>query len=300
MKDFSLFGSLGQASGNEVGEVFRSFIRSHVRSLICGVMAEEVAVLCGPKHQPASGEYFRSGNSPGRIRIGGHRETLIRPRVRRRTSGGTTEEVSLSTYEGASDPGQLEASILAALKAGVSSREIADVAGDSHGTSRSSVSRLWKEVGQKFVNELRNGDLSQTDWVALMIDGIVLSKDETGIVVIGIDATGTKHVLDFELGSSENKAVCADLLRRITARGFSCQRRLFAVLDGSDALRNALLEFFSDAVIQRCLVHKERNIRAKLSKRHWGELARLFKRLRSVQGAIAALEVVRELEVFLK
>jgi hypothetical protein len=50
-----------------------------------------------------------------------------------------------------------------------------------------------------------------------------------------------------------------------------------------------LLEFFSNAVIQRCLVHNERNIRAKLSKRHWGEMARLFKRLRSVQGAIAAL-----------
>jgi hypothetical protein len=61
MKDFNLFGSLGQASENEVGEVFRSFIRSHVRSLICGVMAEEVAMVCGSRHQPADGEYFRSG-----------------------------------------------------------------------------------------------------------------------------------------------------------------------------------------------------------------------------------------------
>jgi transposase-like protein len=59
-------------------------------------------------------------------------------------------------------------------------------------------------------------------------------------------------------------------------------------------------EFFPDSVIQRCLVHKERNIRAKLSKRHWGELARLFKRLRSVQGQQAAEDVVRELKAFLR
>lgn len=56
------------------------------------------------------------------------------------------------------------------------------------------------------------------------------------------------------------------------SRGFHCDRHLFSVLDGSQALRPVLLEFFPDAVTQHCLVHKERNIRAKLSKRHWGEL----------------------------
>ena len=77
-------------------------------------------------------------------------------------------------------------------------------------------------------------------------------------------------------------------------------RRLFAALDGSAALRSAVKEFFPDSVIQCCLVHKERNIRSKLSKKHWGELARLFKRLREVQGKVAAQEVVKELEEFLK
>jgi len=65
-------------------------------------------------------------------------------------------------------------------------------------------------------------------------------------------------------------------------------------------LRRVVKEFFADSVIQRCLVHKERNIRSKLSKRHWGELARLFKRLREVQGQEAAEEVVGELKTFLK
>jgi transposase-like protein len=133
-----------------------------------------------------------------------------------------------------------------------------------------------------------------------MLDGIRLSRDQLAIVAIGITTDGHKHVLDFDLGSTENAEVCRALMRRLVARGFHCDRRLLAVLDGSDALRLVVKEFFPDSVIQRCLVHKERNIRAKLSKRHWGELARLFKRLRSVQGKQAAEEVVGELEAFLK
>ncbi len=89
-------------------------------------------------------------------------------------------------------------------------------------------------------------------------------------------------------------------MRRLSQRGFCCARRLLAVLDGSNALKTALKESFPDAIIQRCLVHKERNIRAKLAKRHWGELARLFRRLRKVQGQQAGEEVVAELIAFLK
>jgi transposase-like protein len=208
--------------------------------------------------------------------------------------------VSLASYESARNPERLQASILAALMAGVSTREIKNVQPDPQGTSKSNVSRHWQQAGHKFVDQLRDRDLSQFDWTVLMLDGIRLSKDQLTIVAIGITTDGDKHVLDFDLGSTENAEVCRALMRRLVARGFHCDRRLLAVLDGSDALRLVVKEFFPDSVIQRCLVHKERNIRAKLSKRHWGELARLFKRLRSVQGKQAAEEVVGELEAFLK
>lgn len=87
---------------------------------------------------------------------------------------------------------------------------------------------------------------------------------------------------------------------RITTRGFRCEHLLQAVLDGSDALRGAVLVFFANAVVQRCLVHKERNTKAMLSKRHWGELSRLFTRLRKVQGIEAAQEVFDERKRFLE
>ena len=222
MSDFSLFGKMGQASGSEAGEVFRRFVRDQVRELVCRVMAEEVSLLCGPKHQPSGGESYRSGNSPGRIQIDGKREEVVRPRVRKRTADGSSEEVVLSSYESASDPGELHASIIEALKAGASTREAGKVVGETHGTGRSSVSRLWQEAGHRFVEELRSCDLSGRDWVVLMLDGLVLSKDQTAIVAIGIDADGQKQVLDFELGSSESREVCLDLLRRLERRQFRC------------------------------------------------------------------------------
>lgn len=248
MKEFKLFERLEQGTSGGVAEVFRSLMRGHVRWFICQAMMLEVAELCGPKHQRLrSGEAgaYRAGSSPGRVHIGGGRAEVTRPRVRRRKANGKSEELRLETYVAASDPGELEASILAALKAGVSTREARDVVPDALGTSRSSVSRLWCEVGHRFVDELRSRDLSQTDWVAAELDGINLSSDQTAVVALGIDREGSKQVLDFELGSSENAEVCRDLMRRLVRRGFWCRRRLYAVLDRKPRIEECSSGVFS-------------------------------------------------------
>lgn len=301
MNDFNLLQTLGQVSAGSAGEVLRDHLRGMVRQMIADVIAEEVTELCGPKHQPTGGDMYRAGTAPGSVIHEGQRESITRPRVRQKKSDGSSEEVTLATYEAARCPEQLRDSITRALIAGVSTRDVAMTQKeDAPGLSKSNVSRHWQSVGHKFVDELRGKDLSQIDWAILMIDGIRLSKDELAVVAVGITTEGYKHVLDFDLGSTENAEVCRALMRRLMKRGFDCDRRLLAVLDGSDAIKKALKEFFPDVLIQRCLVHKERNIRAKLSKRHWSELARLFRRLRKVQGKTAAEEVVNELKSFLK
>jgi putative transposase len=299
MDDCNIFETLGQVSSGEAGSIFRNFLRGSVRHLICEVMAAEVSELCGPKHHPNESGNLRAGSSPGRVLVDGDRVEVVRPRVRR-VDTGSGQEVPLSTYQAACDPSQLTASIIQALSSGVSTREMENIKPNSPGVKRSNVSRHWQQVGHQFVDKLRKKDLSNPHWVALMLDGIRLSKDQLAVVAIGITSEGFKVVLDFELGSSESAEVSKDLMRRLVKRGFDCEHRLFATLDGSDALRSAVKEFFPDSVIQRCLVHKERNLRSKLSKKHWGELARLFKRLREVQGKAAAEEVIQELEQFLE
>jgi transposase-like protein len=300
MNEVSLLQSLGQVSASETGEIFRAFLRGHVRQMICEVMAAEVTELCGPKHDPSSSDLYRAGSASGRVLLEGEREEVVRPRVRQKSSDGTSCEVELASYRAAKDPQQLQAQIVQAIVSGVSSRAIEEIKPNSPGVKRSNVSRLWQEAGSRFVEQLRGKDLGSITWCALMLDGIRLSKDQTAVVALGIDNEGNKHVLDFVLGSSENIEISRELMRRIVGRGFACSHRLYVVLDGSDALRGAVKESFSDCVVQRCLVHKERNIKGKLSKRHWGELSRLFTRIRSVQGIGAAEEVFKELKSFLK
>jgi transposase-like protein len=300
MNEVSLLQSLGQVSASQTAESFRDFLRGHVREMICEVMAAEVTELCGLKHSPSTSDHYRAGSCPGRVLVEGEQEEVVRPRVRRKGEDGSSCEVELATYRLAKDPAQLQAQIIQAIVTGVSGRSMQDLKPKSPGVSRSSVSRLWESAGGKFVETLRGKDLSAVTWCGLMLDGIRLSSDQTAVVALGIDNKGNKRVLDFVLGSSENSEVSRELMGRIVKRGFRCEHRLYVVLDGSDALRVAVREFFADAIVQRCLVHKERNIKGKLSKRHWGELSRFFTRLRSVQGLAAAQEVFGELAEFLK
>lgn len=301
MDQFNEWRRLGQIDSGEAGEIFREFLRGKVRESLVSIMAEEVGELCGPKHRPTDdAECHRAGSAKGVVLHEGRREKVVRPRVRRTKNDGKTEEVRLDTYESANEPGQLDEMLVAALMAGASGREMKSVHPSSPKTSKSSVSRLWAKEGAKLVTQLRERDIASQEWLVLMLDGIHLSKDQLAVVALGVASDGTKHILDFELGGSENGEVCRDLVSRLVTRGFTAPHGLLAVLDGAAALKNAVLAFFPNAVIQRCLVHKERNIRSRLSKRDWAELARLFKRLREVEGEAAGREAYRDIEEFLE
>ncbi len=68
----------------------------------------------------------------------------------------------------------------------------------------------------------------------------------------------------------------------------------------ADALSSSVIGHFNNPIIQRCVIHKERNIRSYLSKRHHSELATLFSLLRKAEGAEAGREVVNDIRDFLK
>ena len=184
MDESSVLRELGQVSPGEAARVFHGYLRGCVLEMICEVMAAEVTQLCGTKHSPAGEAYFRSGSSPGRVIFEGKREEVVRPRVRQHQANGKTTEVPLASYESASNPEELQASIVKALMAGVSTREIKQVQPQAPGTSKSNVSRYWQQAGHQFVEELRGRDLSESDWAVLMLDGLRLSKDELIEIVL--------------------------------------------------------------------------------------------------------------------
>jgi len=189
--------------------------------------------------------------------------------------------VQLKSWKMARSPDEWEAAVMRAVLCGVSTRACKRLRPDDLvGESRSSISRLWQRKATELVECVQQSDLSGIDLVVLMLDGVVLGKGAVATVALGIDTSGTKHVLGFRVGSSENREVCRDLLSNLSRRGLRApaKRYLLAVLDGSKALENALLEVFPKTLIPRCLFHKERNLKGYLSTRHGSEINRLFGR----------------------
>ncbi|MBC8492657.1 MAG: transposase [Chloroflexi bacterium] len=304
----SVLEVLGQVRAADVGRVFREYLRGVAREILCGVMAEEVSALCGPAYSPdPEAMCYRSGSAAGYAYMESRREQVSRPRVRRRTDEGTTEETALRSYRAAQDPSEVHRLMIEAMLAAGSTRKVGKLVRGQRGSSRSQLSRLWRQVGREKFAELRHRPLAEDadgrrrDWLALVLDGIVLADDLVAIVAVGITVNGYKAVLDFELGASENALTASVLMGRLIHREFytAKNRPLLVVLDGSEALRKATMKHFPDARIQRCLVHKERNLKRYLPRRHWEELHDLFDRLRKVQGAEAAIDVLGELDGFL-
>jgi putative transposase len=291
MREDSNVRETGQGIMEVAAESFRHYLREKAREALTAIFEEEMRVLCGARYHPDGGVCRRAGSAPSYVMRDGCRERMRRPRVRRQSGDGETEEVSLKSWKLAQSPEEWERAMMRAVLCGVSTRGCKRLrAADLAGESRSAISRLWQRKSQELVEQMQQRDLSDLDPVALMLDAVVLAKNLVATVALGIDTQGVKHVLGFRVGSSENREVCRDLLSTLRGRGLTPPpgRYLLAVLDGSKALESAVLEIFPETLIQRCLVHKERNVKGYLSRRHWPELSRLFTRLRRSEGPQAS------------
>jgi transposase-like protein len=290
--------ALCQAPSEAIGAVFQDCMREIVKQSFVSIMLSEATSLCGAFYRPGKGKLHRRGGSAnGFFRLEGRKIAVKRPRVTKKGGG----EAKLLSYSAGKSGDEVKKLIIEALAAGVSSREVGRLLPDSGRSSSTSASRLWAEEGLRRLDELRGRELSGEDFFCLMLDGVVLSEDLTALVALGITVDGRKMMLDFEIGSSENQEVCESLLNRLLRRGFEDpkERRLLVVLDGSVPLRKGVLRRFDNPVLQRCQIHKQRNIRGVLSRKHHSELAEMFKLLRSKSGAERAREVLGEIDAFL-
>jgi putative transposase len=99
-----------------------------------------------------------------------------------------------------------------------------------------------------------------------MIDGVHFAES-CCIVALGIDIEGTKHPMALVEGSAENTALVTDLLVGLRERGLDVTRPMLVGLDGSKALRKVVLDVLDRPVIQRCQIHKIRNVKDHLPQR---------------------------------
>ena len=278
-------------------ELFLSHMRGCVQASVLELMQAEVEALCGPRYDRLPGStHRRAGSEKGVLYLDGEKRRIQRPRVRHTDGDGNEREAQLGMYARVRNLDNIAEEVVRLMSEGVSTRGVQHI--KEQAPSKSTVSRLWAAGSAEKLNELRSRDLSGDAYFGLVMDGIVLSRELTVIVAVGLCSDGRKVILDFAVGSSESYEVVKDLVVRIRKRGFKVEQRLFAVLDGAEALRKAVTEFWPDAIIQACLVHAERNLRKYLARKHHGENARLMKRLRRAEGLEAGTEAAKELYQF--
>jgi transposase-like protein len=115
-------------------------------------------------------------------------------------------------------------------------------------------------LSSEFMCEWLSADVSAIGMVAILIDGIAF-RGHTILVALGVASDGLKHVLGLREGSTENAAVAKALLADLVERGLPTDRPILFVIDGGKGIHKAVLDVFGQcAVIQRCQVHKKRNI----------------------------------------
>jgi len=225
------------------------------------MLTEELTSIVGQKHAKLVDRVGNwHGTTTGQVVLGSQKVAVARPRGRY-VDGG---EVELATWETFASEDLLRQVVVERMLAGVATRRHVDVidpvgvAGKA--TSKSAVSRRFKAATEKAMSDLLARDLTGLETAVLMIDGLNVA-DQMITVALVITADGTKVPVGLMLGDTENAVVVTDLLADLVARGLRFEHGILAVLDGSKALRKAVVKVFGErALIQRCTLHKRRNV----------------------------------------
>ncbi len=242
-------------------ELFELAVRSGLKVLDT-MLEDDRTALCGPRYAHlADRRATRAGTVPSEVVLGGRKVAVRRPRVR---AGG--EEVTLPTFRAMADVDPLNRRVVEQMLIGVATRRYArslepvPATMRSRGTGKSSVSRRFVAKTAAQLAAWQTASLEGLDVVGLLIDGVHVAE-HCLIVALGIAADGQKHALGLWDGSTENARVCQDLLANLQGRGLRTDRSLLVILDGSKALRKAVNAVFGPAaLVQRCQVHKARNV----------------------------------------
>ena len=132
--------------------------------------------------------------------------------------------------------------------------------------SKSAVSRRFVAATTKAMGELMARNLSDLDVAVLMIDGLDVAGS-CAVVALVITTDGTKVPVGLWLGDTENKTVVTALLADLVARGLDVTSGVLCVIDGAKALAAGIKKVFGDAAaVQRCVLHKRRNVEGHLPK----------------------------------
>jgi len=224
------------------------------------LMEEEVRERVGERSQPQPDRTAnRWGKERGFCVVMGQKVPIERPRVR------TTDdrEVRLGSYEMFHRGEPLTETVWEKLMLGLSTRTYGEAVrefAEAYGLEKSAISEHYIEASRDKLKEMMERRLDKMRLCALVIDATPFAGQQM-VVALGISQDGRKTILGIRQGATENATVVGELLGELMNRGLNFAEPRLYVLDGGKALHSAVKKYAGEsAPIQRCQVHKRRNV----------------------------------------
>jgi putative transposase len=256
----------------ELGEVIEDVARLGARLIIQTALEAEVEVFLGrARYQRAAtvegaAAGMRNGYCPATVKTTAGPVTVQRPKLR-----GTTQAFASRLFgTSITKSNALESLVIAGFVRGLSVRDVentlADALGAEAALSKSTVSRICQAIGEEF-----------TAWSCRRLDGLELdylfldasmfrmhpgARAEPVLAAWGITTDGKPAFVALAAGGSESADAWGSFLDELGGRGL--RPPLLVISDGAAGLINAAESVLARSLRQKCLIHRARNVLAKV------------------------------------
>ncbi len=259
------------------------------------LMQEEVRELVGERsHRIAERTANRWGSERGYCVVMGQKVPVKRPRVR----STDDQEVRLGSYELFHRGEPLTETVWEKLMLGLSTRKYGQAVREfteAYGLEKSAVSEHFIEASREKLKDMMERRLDKTRLCALLIDATPFQGQQM-VVALGIAQDGRKMILGIRQGATENATVVGELLGDLVSRGLDFTEPRLYILDGGKALTAAVKKHAGDsAAIQRCQVHKRRNVLDHLTDEHKPAVAKRLHAAYALEDHAAAKQALNAL-----
>lgn len=286
-----------------VGASFEHFCLMAGLASLTQMLEEDAMALAGARHARAADKPgYRWGRTKGSVGFHGGKVEMERPRVRSKTTG---KELALPSWKEAAEEGWLEQWAMSLMLMNVATRKVgravrlpeAGVPSEAgSGLSKSAVSRRFKALSQARLQDWMASDLSALDLLVIQTCGLHMDDNLLMLGAVGVDADGRKHPLGVVEGATENAATVQALLDNLVDRGLAPDVCRLFIVDGAKALTKAIRRTFgADIPIQRCQIHKARNITERIDPKLHAAVRRALRQAWEMDDADKAEKLLRNL-----
>ncbi len=272
-------------------------LRTRIRDFIEGILEEEITVAIDRCRYDRGGTGHRNGHRDRTLLTTHGAVEISVPRARVQTEDGEREFRSSVLPRHKRLTKNASALIVSCYLCGVSTRKVERALARALGpnVSKSQVSRVLAQLRPDW-EAWQIRDLSKEKVERLVLDGIVVhirigkkSERMTILVALGVRSDGQKLALAFKEMGAESKEAWKEILDDLSSRGV--KQPEIVITDGSSGLEAALCEVWPKAPVQRCTVHKERNLLAHAPETMHEELKADYSKMMYADSAETAQEL---------